>query len=216
MTHGLLNAAFGSIFSSASDQPSPARLPKGREAARDALRVLAHELSDEILVARIRNGDRDAFDSLVVRYHARLVATTEAALGVRSEAEDLVQGMLLRVWIQRQTWEPSQGAAAYLFGSAANRVRNVWRDRKRAQRSLDRILREQRVDHDPGIVAEDIADVWEFVAKLPERWRTALLLRYLRDATFAEVGASMQISENAAKKLVQRALSALNAELSKK
>ncbi len=215
MTHALLNVAFGSIFSD-RDEPSPTRLPKGRDKTSTTLSAVAHETSDEMLVARIREGDRDAFDSLVVRYHTRLIATTEAALGVRSEAEDLVQDMLLRVWIHREMWTPTQGAAVYLFGAAANRVRNVWRDRKRAQRSLDKILHERQIDSDPGIVADDIADVWESVAKLPERWRTALLLRYLRDASFADVGSAMQISENAAKKLVQRALSALNTELSQK
>jgi len=168
--------------------------------------VVSHEPTDDSLVLRTRAGDRDAFETLVRRYHGRLVVAATASLGIMADAEDVVQDVLLRVWINREQWTPTAGVAVYLFGAVTNRVRNVWRDRARAERSVARIGRD--ADNGPAL-ADDIAEVWEVIARLPDRWRMALVLRYVRDLSFAEVGAAMRISENAAKKLVQRAVESL-------
>jgi RNA polymerase sigma-70 factor (ECF subfamily) len=162
--------------------------------------------SDDALVARTRAGDREAFEQLVRRYHVRLVAAAHAALHERAEAEDLVQDVLLRIWVNHTTWTPASGAAVYFFGAVANRVRNVWRDRMRAQR-LSALAQQDAEQHTR--IADDMTGIWDAVAELPERWRTAIVLRFARDSSFAEVGAAMGISENAAKKVVRRALAAL-------
>jgi RNA polymerase sigma-70 factor (ECF subfamily) len=212
MTSALLELAFGALFSPNSQE----RSHTGRQATRgDVEQVLpaaVHEPSDDTLVTQIQSGDRDAFDLLVRRYHSRLVGAAEVLLGGRSEAEDIVQDVLLGVWVRRHEWNPAQGAAVYLFGSVTNRVRNAWRNRTRAQHSLEQIRHEVESSY---TIADDVAEVWDAVGKLPERWRTALILRYVRDTSFANVGAAMQISENAAKKLVQRAIAFLSETLEK-
>jgi RNA polymerase sigma-70 factor (ECF subfamily) len=172
------------------------------------------EPSDDVLVAATRAGDSVAFETLVRRYHGRLVAAAEAALGRQAEAEDVVQDVLLRVWVNRASWEPTHGAAAYFFGAVANRVRNAWRNRSRTTEMLNRASREQaNITEQP---VDDLADVWEVMAQLPERWRTAIILRYVRDSAFSDVGRAMGISENAAKKLVRRAMLALTDALAEK
>lgn len=173
--------------------------------------------ADEYLVTQIQSGSREAFDTLVKRYHLKLVATACASLDSQAEAEDIVQDILITIWINHQSWAPVRGAAVYLFGSLSNRIRNVWRDKKRTARSLELVRAEmQNTVSDGSALAEEVAVVWEEVGNLPERWRTALVLKYMNDLTFAQVGTSMNISENAAKKLVQRAMVALNEVLSRK
>lgn len=211
MTSALLTLAFQSGTSD-DGEGSNGRSAESRTHSEPASGITSP--ADELLVSRIRLGDREAFDMLLDRYHLRLIGTAEAALGDLSEAEDLVQEILLQTWINRAQWQPKYGAAVYLFGAVTNRVRNIWRDRKRAENSL-RLYRNEKLDIDSASsLAEEIADVWDEVALLPERWRTALILRYLHDSPFVEVGRAMRISENAAKKLVQRAVAALMSSFS--
>jgi len=220
MASTLLDLVFGASFASDTQESlegSGSPFARRQDTATAAGGVGASSVlapPDEALVEQIRSGDRNAFDILARRYHVRLVSAATAALGTQSEAEDIVQDVLLRVWMNHPSWAPTQGAAAYLFGAVTNRVRNVWRDRKRAQLTFEQLPREAATEWtDTSTLAEEIAEVWDAVGKLPPRWRTALILRYLRDASFADVGRSMQISENAAKKLVQRAIAFLSETL---
>ena len=54
--------------------------------------------------------------------------------------------------------------------------------------------------------------VWTQVAALPEKQRTALALRFLGDAAYAEIAAVMQTSEDAARRNVHEALKRLRKE----
>jgi RNA polymerase sigma factor (sigma-70 family) len=50
------------------------------------------------------------------------------------------------------------------------------------------------------------APLWDHVAALPDKQRTALTLRYVADLSHAEIAAAMQISEDAARRNVHEAL----------
>ena len=56
-------------------------------------------------------------------------------------------------------------------------------------------------------------EIWQLVARLPERQRVAVALRYLADLSHAEIGAAMGTSEEAARRSVFEGLRRLRAEL---
>jgi RNA polymerase sigma factor (sigma-70 family) len=62
---------------------------------------------------------------------------------------------------------------------------------------------EPAIDSDGGI--------WAQVAQLPDKQRTALALRFVADAAYAEIAAVMQTSEEAARRNVHEALKRLRA-----
>jgi len=198
MSSALFELAFG-LAASGPDDDAPGM------GSRDRTIPIAAplELSDDRLVARIRAGDAEAFDVLVRRYHRRLLGAARSALDDAKDAEDIVQDVLLNTWINRSTWSPTSGAAVYFFGAVANRARNVWRNRARARQRMTPLDEAMRASESAAI---DIAEVWAVVEQLPERWRTAVVLRYVRDFNFADVARTMGISENAAKKMMRRAL----------
>ena len=55
-------------------------------------------------------------------------------------------------------------------------------------------------------------DVWSQVAQLPDKQRTALALRYVTDAAYAEIAAVMQTTEEAARRNVHEGLKRLRKE----
>ena len=64
---------------------------------------------------------------------------------------------------------------------------------------------------DPVLARED--DVWGRVAVLPPKQRAAVALRFLADASYAEVAAVMETSEEAARRNVFEALKHLRREM---
>jgi RNA polymerase sigma factor (sigma-70 family) len=55
-------------------------------------------------------------------------------------------------------------------------------------------------------------DLWALVRELPPKQRTALALRYVVDADYAEIAAAMDTSEEAARRNVHEALKRLRTE----
>ena len=57
--------------------------------------------------------------------------------------------------------------------------------------------------------------LWASVARLPDKQRTAVTLRFLADSAYAEIGAVMGTSEEAARRNVHEALKRLRKELNR-
>ncbi len=66
---------------------------------------------------------------------------------------------------------------------------------------------------DPVLHANDQSEVWDDVARLPEKQRQAVTLRYMADLSHREIAAVMQISEAAVRRNVFEGLRRLRGEL---
>jgi RNA polymerase sigma factor (sigma-70 family) len=88
-------------------------------------------------------------------------------------------------------------------------------------KAIDQLRARQRV---PALVAElpdrssapapepPDEDLWSQVRELPDKQRTALALRYVADASYTEISAVMQTSEEAARRSVHEGLKRLRME----
>lgn len=135
--------------------------------------------SDEQLMEQIRNDDEQALDALIRRYWSYLVWYAATKLPDRDEAEDVAQGVFVRLWEHRRRWDRKGSVKAFLFRIA----RNLIIDHTRHQEVRDR--------HDPELVPLassivtpiDAAAQREFqeafervLGSLPERRREAFIL----------------------------------------
>jgi RNA polymerase sigma-70 factor (sigma-E family) len=111
-------------------------------------------------------------------------------------AEEIVQEAFLRV---RAQWERIENPSAYARAAVVNACRNHQRRRRLEQRQ-------------PGTsVASDDAyfEMRGAIASLPERQRSAVVLRFYEDLPEAEIAALLGCSVPAVKSLLHRAMSDL-------
>jgi RNA polymerase sigma-70 factor (ECF subfamily) len=78
--------------------------------------------SDQLLVARIRQGEPDAWNELIARFEGRLLAFVEGRLGRRSAGEDVVQETFLGFLTSLPNFEDSRPLESYLFSIAAHKL----------------------------------------------------------------------------------------------
>lgn len=74
------------------------------------------------------------------------------------------------------------------------------------------------VEHLPPVPTGSIeadGDLWAAVARLPEKQRGAIALRYLGDLPYAEIAVALECSEAAARQNVRAGLSSLRAEVTR-
>ncbi len=67
------------------------------------------------LMARVRDGDRQAFEALYSRYGSPVMRFLFRLCGERALAEDLTQDVFLKVWRAAPGWKPLGRVSTWLF-----------------------------------------------------------------------------------------------------
>lgn len=140
--------------------------------------------------------------------YPRLVGALSLYCGDGYLAEELAQEALARACARWGRVSQMAAPGAWVHRVAINAAKSHWRRGGVARRA-----RAQLADPEVGIhvdpdVASDVA-LREAVARLPERQRRALVLRYFADLSPAETAGVMGISAQAVRNLTHRAITQL-------
>src|SRR5437764_3829349 len=163
--------------------------------------------SDERLVVLVRRGNAGAFEVLVARYEARLLAFCRHLLASREDAEDVLQEVM---------------AAAFNAIVADDRPINVrpWLYRIARNRSLNHLRRIQAIGVDSmdihlsdngATTADKVHDREQFrllvgdIQDLTETQRTALVLREMDALSYDQIAEAMETTVPGVKSLLVRA-----------
>jgi len=178
-------------------------------------------LSDEDLVSRAQEGSEAHFNLLVDRYTPLVYRVALGITGFHQEAQDIVQETFVKVFRHLDGFSSSKASfRTWLLTIARNQSINVFHSLKR--RTLG-FLNEQQSDaaaahnesnlffnhprnpEDLLSLKEEFARVQAALQKLPERQRTALLLKTQEDMSYEEVAAVLQVSVSSVESLIFRA-----------
>jgi RNA polymerase sigma-70 factor, ECF subfamily len=155
------------------------------------------------VIARCRQGDTTAFDTLVSHYQARVYDLACSILRDETAAHDVVQDTFLKVYERLHTFQGQSAFETWLIAVATNCCRDHLRRRQvRQALSLDNLAphwlrrlvgREER----PEAHFESMQrrrSIWARVDKLDERLRLVLILRYRYDLSCGEIGEVLGIA----------------------
>jgi RNA polymerase sigma-70 factor (ECF subfamily) len=173
---------------------------------------------DGILAQKALAGDEQAFEMLLKRYQTPLFSFIYHFLGDYDQACDTLQQVFLQLYISLPKLRTGEPLKAWLFQVARNRCLDELR-RKRAVHfsELEGNTDEDELSPldtlpDGSPLPEELAEhhdlqrlLSEAIQTLPPRFRAVVLLRYLAQLSFAEIGQTLQMPEATAKTYFQRA-----------
>lgn len=145
------------------------------------------------------------FADVFAAHHREALRLAYLLCGDPHRAEDAVAEAFVKVW---RRWEAGgiDAPRAYIRRAVVNEVNSRFR-RLRLERSHARRLsgdaRGLRADDES---LADADEMFEALRKLPERQRTAVVLRYYADLPEAEIAAAMGCSVGTVKSSVSRGL----------
>lgn len=132
-------------------------------------------------------GDDGAFEAFYRAEHRRVLASMTAVAGSLDVAREATDEAFARAWDRWDRVQEMAAAGGWVYKVALN----VLRRRMRRASLEQRLLARRPPLNDVPPAAQEI---WELVRDLPERQRTALVLRYVADLPEREIANAMGIT----------------------
>ena len=171
--------------------------------------VSARSLTDDRLVSLAAAGNAPAFEDIYARYYQDVYRYALSILRDPQDAQDVLQGTMERALRSIGSQRVEGGLKAWLFRIAHNESMDLIRRRPTAPPPESPLLAPDAAS-DAG-ERERMRQLLADLGTLPERQRSALVLRELSGLDSEEIGTALSISPAAAKQSVYEARVALTA-----
>jgi RNA polymerase sigma-70 factor, ECF subfamily len=155
------------------------------------------------LAQQARQGDESAFETLVRRYQRRILAYCRRMTGPAGPAEDLAQEVFVKLYLALSTIDPQRPVRAFLFRIAHNHCLDWLRKRRVSTVPLafpDDEDGRERDPLDPAPSPEDLvqreeiqAAVDQALARVPEVYRSVLVMRHQVDLAYEEIASALAV-----------------------
>jgi RNA polymerase sigma-70 factor, ECF subfamily len=175
------------------------------------------EISDELLVAAARTGDRSAFVELCNRYSKKILPRVYRITKNWEDAEDVLQESLLKAFVHLESFEGRSRFSSWLTSIAINCALMQLRKKHRSDVSIDRIQDDSQTwsTWEPEDRAETPENRYarqereellrSAILRLPTIFREVVELRHTQEYSTSEIAQALGISVAAVKSRLLRA-----------
>ncbi len=181
------------------------------------------ETQDAAAVARVLDGDPDAFRVLVEQHSRRVFLLAYRMMGNEQDAEEIVQETFLRAYRALGRFEARSSVATWLFRIAANCANDALASRKIRPQPAPvaededgpemQLVSEAPTPERAAYSTELKARIASAMDKLTAVERTAFVLRHMEGVSINDIAATLRVRPASAKQSVFRAVRKLRQEL---
>jgi RNA polymerase sigma-70 factor (ECF subfamily) len=168
-------------------------------------------VDDEQLVELARQGNRDAFDQLVLRHQAAVFRAALAALRVREDAEEVAQDAFVRAFHALSSYRGDASFRTWMLtivwrrALSRRRVARWWFRQRGSEEALGLAAEPSAGPERRAEGVELYAHVRQLIAGLPRTLRDALLLAQAGEYTYDEIASMLGIATGTVKWRVSEA-----------
>jgi RNA polymerase sigma-70 factor (ECF subfamily) len=171
-------------------------------------------LPEDQIIKGIREGNKTHFKYVFDTYFDGLCNYAFTKLRNMDEAEDVVQGMFLKIWEKRESLMITQSLRSYLFRAVHNYCVNQLEHRDVKQKHLDykTLVAEER--QLPEVFPEELEEnIRKAIEQLPQQCRIVFKMSRYEEMKYAEIAEKLGISVNTVENQISKALKILRTQL---
>lgn len=176
-------------------------------------------------IKQVKKGDQNAFAEIVDLYKDKIYQLCYRMLGNAHEAEDIAQEAFIRAFVNIHTYDMSKKFSTWLYRIATNL--SIDRIRKKKPdyyldaevSGTDGLTMYSQVSAE-GALPEDEIETMELqetiqqeILKLPDKYRTVIVLKYIDELSLKEIGDILDIPIGTVKTRIHRGREALRKQL---
>ena len=158
--------------------------------------------TDRVLVARYRNGDREAFAELVVRYQRPIYNAAFWVLRKAEDANDVTQDVFLKVAERLDDYDPEYKFFSWIYRIAVNEALNLLRRNGREEALDDEIEIPAGESSNPerrAGEAELAKRIQGALMHMATNDRLVLTLRHFSECSYQEIAEILDVDEKTVK-----------------
>jgi RNA polymerase sigma-70 factor, ECF subfamily len=182
-----------------------------------------NELSDEDLLTRLRDGERDLFGAVVRRFQNEIFLYLLRYTGDRQNAEDSFQNTFLQVYLKIGQYEPGRPVRPWLYRIATNQAIDLMRSQGRHHSAridlpseetaeggggtlLDCLSSAEREPYERLLLDEKRQQVQQAIMELPPAMRDVVLLVFYAELKYADIAEILGVPVGTIKSRLHNAL----------
>ena len=149
---------------------------------------------DRQLVRAVLNGEASAFGTIVERYWNMVVALALSKVSDSAEAEDIAQESFLKAYSQLAGLRDPSRLAGWLSKITMQQCSNSLRRTVRHRRALgckatpiEALDERVAITANPGLTQKQIHFVRQTVRRLPEKFRTMIVMRFVANLSTVQI-----------------------------
>ena len=173
----------------------------------------------EHIIARARRGDADAFEQLVAAYRNQVFRLALRMCGNEADADEVAQEAFLSAWKGLPNFRGESRFSTWLYQLTTHAAIDLMRREKRqaAAEDIDGITAaddgpspQQQVER-----TETQREIRSALMQLPEEYRQVLVLRFMQELSYEEIGQTLKLPAGTVKSRLNRAKAQLKDILSR-
>ncbi len=180
---------------------------------------------DQELVKQVQNGDKRAFDLLVLKYQSKIINLVGRFVHDPHEAQDVAQEAFLKAYRALGNFRGDSAFYTWIYRIAINTAKNYLVARNRRPPGTDVAAEEAEQYMDAGslrenatpermLLTEEIQNtVNQAIQDLPEDLRTAITLRELEGLSYEDIATAMDCPVGTVRSRIFRAREAIDTKL---
>ncbi|MEO1574763.1 MAG: RNA polymerase sigma factor RpoE [Pseudomonadota bacterium] len=186
---------------------------------------MSEKNSDQVLVERVKQGDRGAFDLLVLKYQHKIVKLVMRYVRDSAEALDVTQEAFLKAYRALPGFRGDSAFYTWLYRIAINTAKNYLVAQKRRPLDYDLDLQDpEQYDMQARLKTVDTPErmalseeirstVNAAINDLPDDLRTAIVLREIDGMSYDEIAQTMECPIGTVRSRIFRAREAIDKRL---
>ena len=146
------------------------------------------------LIEAAKQGDREAFNQIVLSHYQGVVNVVYRMSGRMSLAEDIAQETFIKVWQKLHTYKPTGSFRSWVYRIATNAALDAIRKERDTTEIDDLPLASKEPGVEQSMVTQEQAEmVREAVLSLPAASRSVLILREYEGLSYQEISDTLDI-----------------------
>ena len=183
------------------------------------------EKLDEELVLRVQQGDKKAFDLLVIKYQHKIVQLVNRYTKDPSEAQDVAQETFIKAYRALATFRGESAFYTWLYRIAINTAKNFLMAKSRRSSNYEVDVQEaEQIENAPQLQGYDTPEqlllndeilrtVNNAIDELPEEMRLVITLREMEGMSYEEIAQIMDCPVGTVRSRLFRAREAIDNKL---
>lgn len=179
------------------------------------MRDIKQDMDERQLIELLKEGDPISFEILFQQYYVRFHNFVRNLIKDTQAAEDIVQNVFMKVWINRAQLRSDQSIHNWIYVLTKHEVLNHIRDRKiylQVEKLLIPDSSQFSAVEDMLQIRELDSRVREFVASMPEQRRRVFMMSRYRGLGNKEIAQMLGLSVRTVDRHINLALTSLRKE----